>query len=328
MKKILIIGGAGYVGSVLVDSLLTEGYEVVVLDNCIYGNNNLPLSYIYRKGYKFIYGDLRDQDILRLAFDGVSDVVVLAGLVGDPITKKYPEQSSSINDSGIINLFNFMKSISLDRVIFVSTCSNYGLIPNDMVADEKFKLNPLSLYSKSKVSAEEHLSTKTAGVEFSPTILRFATAFGLSPRMRFDLTVSEFTREIFMGRKLVVFDPDTWRPYCHVLDFAALIIKVLEAPRKKVEFQVFNAGGEANNHTKRGLVNLILKKLPSGSVVYQENGSDPRNYRVDFTKVRSVLNFSPKYTVDDGVEELINALNQRLFDFVDVNPNLYGNYKI
>jgi len=328
MKRILVVGGSGYVGSVLVDQLLCEGFDVVVLDNLIYGNNYVPLSLIYRKGYKFIYGDIRDTNILKVAFENVTDVVVLAGLVGDPITKKYPEVSKSINDDGIIKLFDFMKNISIGKVIFVSTCSNYGFIPDDKIADENHILNPLSLYSKSKVAAENYLLNECTNARYSPVILRFATAFGLSPRMRFDLTISEFTKEIYNDKELIVFDPDTWRPYCHVLDFASLIIKVLKAQRKQIEYQVFNAGGEANNYTKRDLINFILERLPNGKVVYQEKGSDPRNYRVDFSKVREVLDFIPKYSVSNGVDELINALNQRIFEFVDENIFLYGNYKI
>ena len=162
----------------------------------------------------------------------------------------------------------------------------------------------------------------------SPTILRFATAFGLSPRMRFDLTVSEFTRDLTMGNDLLVYDADTWRPYCHVEDFARLILMVFEAPLKKVSFEIFNAGGDVNNATKQMIINLILNKIPDGKVKYQEQGSDPRNYRVNFQKVKKVLGFEPQYTVQNGIDELVEAIDNHLFDHVDENKNFHGNYEI
>jgi len=162
----------------------------------------------------------------------------------------------------------------------------------------------------------------------NPTILRFATAFGLSPRMRFDLTVSEFTRDLAMGKELLIYDAHTWRPYCHVQDFARLIQMVIEAPTEKVSFEVLNAGGDVNNATKQMIVDTILEKIPNGKVCYQNHDSDPRNYRVSFKKVKSVLGFEPEYTIQDGIDELIEAINNHVFDNVDENKNFFGNYEI
>jgi nucleoside-diphosphate-sugar epimerase len=280
------------------------------------------------QNYKFIYGDLRNEEDLNRSLVGVTDVVLLAGLVGDPITKKYPEASAAINDEGIIHCIGRLNKRSLDRVIFISTCSNYGLIKSDQLADEDFELTPLSLYAKSKVAAEKYLLDSKNKIDFTPTVLRFATAFGLAPRMRFDLTVNEFTREMALGKDLLIFDAETWRPYCHVKDFARLIEKVLEAPIDKVGFEVFNAGGEINNFTKQGIVDIILKYIPHAKVRYQQHGSDPRNYRVNFEKVRTILDFRPEYTVEDGVVELLNAIDNRIFDRADINHNFHGNYEI
>ena len=146
--------------------------------------------------------------------------------------------------------------------------------------------------------------------------------------MRFDLTVNEFTREMALGRDLLIFDADTWRPYCHVKDFARLIQKVLEAPVEKVGFEVFNAGGEVNNFTKQGIVDLIKKFTPDARIRYQDHGSDPRNYRVDFSKVRKVLDFQPEYSVEDGVIELLNAINGHVFDRADLMKNYHGNFEV
>lgn len=327
-KSILLVGGAGYIGSVLTKHLLDAGYKVTCLDLFLYENNMCVTPYLSDPNYRLVYGDLRDDAVRRNALAGVTDVVLLAGLVGDPITKKYPEASKAINDEGILRCIDSLDGFGLDRVVFVSTCSNYGLIESDTLADESFPLSPLSPYAISKVAAEQHLLGKEGKVDYAATILRFATAFGLSPRMRFDLTVNEFTREVALGRELVVFDAHTWRPYCHVKDFSRLIQLVIEAPRDRVAFEVFNAGGEVNNSTKQGIVDTILEFVPDAKVRYREHGSDPRNYRVDFGKIRKALGFQPDYTVRDGVRELMEAISSHIFDRADSMRNFHGNYEI
>ncbi len=328
MKKVLIIGGEGYIGNVVSEYLLAHDYSVLSYDACLYGNNLCPLNHIHHRNYSFISGDLTDAQALNNALSSVNHVVLLAGLVGDPITKKYPDESEMINDTGIKGVIDACKNHPIEKLVFISTCSNYGLIEGDQLADEQFELKPLSLYAKSKVSAEKYLLSLEGKVDFQPTILRFATAFGLSPRMRFDLTISEFTRELAVGKELQVYDADTWRPYCHVKDFARLIEMVLKAPDEKVSFEIFNAGGEINNATKQMIVDSILQKLPEGVVTYNNQGGDPRNYRVSFEKVNRVLNFQPKYSISDGIDELIDAHNKNIFIHVDKNKDFHGNYNI
>ena len=328
IKRTLIVGGAGYIGTVLTDYLLNKGLKVSVLDNFLYKNNHCVLSNSDNNFYSFRFGDLCNKETLDRILQGVTDVVVLAGLVGDPITKKYPDAAKQINEIGIQNLVTQLNGRGIDRLIFVSTCSNYGLIKDDELADEEFELNPLSLYAKAKVATEKYLLSLDGQLDYTPTILRFATAFGLSPRMRFDLTVSEFTRDLAIGKELLVFDAQTWRPYCHVRDFARLIHKVLQAPQDQVSYQVFNAGGDINNYTKQMIVDTILEYVPNAKVKFQKQGSDPRNYRVDFKKVREVLGFEPEYSVRDGIVELLDAIENHVFDYVDETPNLYGNYEI
>jgi len=328
MKNILIIGGEGYIGNVVAQNLLDAGYGVISYDKLLFSNNHCVLHKIQNPNYQFIFGDMLDIEHLKSVLPGVNGVVLLAGLVGDPITKKYPNESAVINDFGVKNVIDLCAEKNIDKFIFVSTCSNYGLINDNELAHEEFELNPLSLYAKSKVNAEKHILSLKNKTGMNATILRFATAFGLSPRMRFDLTVSEFTRDLAMGNDLLVYDANTWRPYCHVQDFARLIQMILEASREKVSFEVFNAGGDINNATKQMIVDSILNKIPNGKVKYQEHGSDPRNYKVNFEKVKTALGFEPKYTVHDGIEELVNAINNHVFDHVDENRNFHGNYEI
>lgn len=265
---------------------------------------------------------------MKKASKDVDSVVILAGLVGDPITKKFPNQSDSINNLGVKKCIDFFDKSDIDNLIFISTCSNYGLIKENELADEEFELNPLSLYAKAKVSAENYLLSKKNKVSYSGTILRFATAFGISPRMRFDLTISEFTKELFFGNSLSVFDEHTWRPYCHVLDFSNLIHKVIKADKQKIDFQIFNAGGEENNFTKKMIIDKITKYIPNADINYVTQGSDPRNYRVSFEKVNKILNFSPMYLVEDGILELVDALKIGLWNDSNENKTKYGNYHI
>jgi nucleoside-diphosphate-sugar epimerase len=328
MNNILLIGGAGYVGTVITSHFLKLGYKVRALDSFVYKNQESIQAYLGDENYEFIAGDLGDMEVLAKAAQGFHNVVILGGLVGDPITKKYPEASNEINDIGVKACIDFFDDKRLNRLIFISTCSNYGLIKEDELADENFELNPLSLYSKSKVAAELHLMSKKGKVQYTGTVLRFATAFGLSPRMRFDLSVSEFVRDLYFGEELQVFDEHTWRPYCHVRDFARLIDLVINADSEKVYFEVFNAGGEVNNFTKKMIVDTIAAYIPEAQIKFGANGSDPRNYKVSFKKVKDILGFEPKYTVKDGIEELINAFKIGVYGDSLTNKNRYGNYKI
>jgi nucleoside-diphosphate-sugar epimerase len=327
-RRVLLIGGAGYIGSVMSGYLLDQGWRVRCFDQLIFGNQICISFYLSHPGYEFIYGDLTDSAKLQSVLEGVDDVVILAGLVGDPITKKYPERSQAINLDGILQTVHSLNGRGLNRVIFISTCSNYGLIRSEETADESFELNPLSLYAKAKVVVEQELISLQGKVDYHATILRFATAFGLSPRMRFDLTVNEFTREMFLNNELLVYDAKTWRPYCHVRDFSRVVDKVLKAPEKQISFEVFNAGGECNNFSKQSVVDEIFQHFPNAPVKYKEQGSDPRNYKVNFSKIKNVLGFEPEHTVADGIVELIGALKQNIFSRVEEQPNFYHNLEI
>lgn len=327
-RRVLVTGAGGYIGPVVTEHLLGLGYKVRALDAFLYPTRSVLEPYSGNGKFDLVAGDHCDLPLVEKALEGVTDVIVLSGLVGDPITKKYPDASKKINDEGMRALIGLFRDRGLDRVIFVSTCSNYGLIKDSELAAEDFELKPLSLYAEAKVAMERELLGLKGKVDFHPTILRFATAFGLAPRMRFDLTVSQFARDMHLGRDMEVYDAETWRPYCHVRDFGDVIARVLAAPGETVAFEVFNAGGDVNNFTKQMIVDAILEFLPGAKVAYQEQGSDPRNYRVDFSKIRERLQFEPRYTVRDGIEELVRALDNNMFADVDERPNFYGNYEI
>ena len=300
-SRVLLVGGAGYIGSVLSSHLLENGYSVTCLDRMIYRHYHTVWPFVSSERYRFIQGDMGNPADLERALGDVRHVVILAGLVGDPITKMYPQESKAVNLQGVQTLLYGLEGKNLERVIFVSTCSNYGLIPESVEATEDYELKPLSLYAKHKVEIEQRLLGLKDKVDYSATVLRFATAFGLSPRMRFDLTVSEFTRELYLGRELLVFDAYTWRPYCHVKDLSVAIRCVLEAKHDRVHFEVFNVGGESNNFTKQMIVDEIMRQVPG---------------------------FSTQYSIRQGVEELLEALREGLFDNVESQRSWFGNYKI
>ena len=324
----LVIGGAGYIGSVMVSHLLNSQDSVVVLDKLLYNNDRSLEDFNSNRTFSFIQGDFCDNTILDKAMEGVTDVVLLAALVGDPLCKKYPDEAKKINEDGSINLIKRLNRYTLDKFIFLSTCSNYGLRDTDDPAAEDAKLNPKSLYAETKVNVERYMINNARSINYTWTILRSATAFGISPRMRFDLTVSEFTRELALGRELLVYDENTWRPYCHVDDISGAILKVLEAPGKIVTGEIFNVGSNGENHTKRTVVDLITAYLKQNNVKYEKGGRDPRNYKVNFDKISKILDFQTKRTVEDSVIELVNEIKAGRFTDIESDINFYGNYSL
>tara|TARA_Y100000996_G_C22412365_1_gene597807 strand:+ start:133 stop:885 length:753 start_codon:yes stop_codon:yes gene_type:complete len=245
-QRIIILGGEGYIGRVLSDYFLKKKKFVISIDNLIYKQNK-PKN---KKNFKFHKIDLKEKKKLSKIIKKNDIVVILAGLVGDPITKKYPRQSKKINEVYLLNSIKILIKNNVKNIIFVSTCSNYGITKNNQLVNEKSKLNPISLYAKSKIKIEKYLEKISKKNNSKITILRFATAFGLSKRMRFDLTINQFVREIYLKNKLEVYDAKTWRPYCHVNDFALAINKIINYPKLKF-FDVFNVGTNKNNFTKK-----------------------------------------------------------------------------
>jgi len=257
---------------------------------------------------------------------GVTDVVLLAGMVSDSITRKYPDDANKINNLGIKTCLGLLNGRGIDRVIYTSSCSNYGVIAKNETASETHVTHATSSYAADKIKIEKYLIMNRS--DYAPTILRFATAFGLSTRLRLDLTINEFTYLAKSKGKLTIFNPTAWRPYCHVKDFARLINLVLLAPKKVVDGEIFNAGGDQNNYTKQGIVDLITKYVPDVKIQYEGHSPDIRDYKVNFSKVKNVLNFVPEYSVEYGIKELLDAMGSHVYDNINHLDSLYGNYEI
>lgn len=305
--KILVTGGAGYLGSVLVTQLLAKGHAVRVLDRLMYGRG--PLANVEKNGsFELIAEDLCSRDATSCALQGMDAIVHLAAIVGDPACSRNPEFARAVNLDASMQLIELAGRSEIQRFIFASTCSNYGRIPESSAAvNEDFELEPMSLYAETKVAVERKLIGK-ARHSFIPTVLRFATLYGMSPRMRFDLTVNEFTQSLFLERRLVVYGEQLWRPYVHVSDAARAIARVLATPADAVRERVFNVGDTHENYRKSDLIRIILDRVGQADIKYVQQAKDPRNYRVSCARIQDELAFRVSKCVSDGVDEIIEAL--------------------
>jgi len=313
---VLVTGAAGYIGSILVRQLLEKGYKVVGFDKLVFGGESL-IGIYNNPNFKFYKGDIRKEEDLRKLLNIVDSVVHLAAIVGDPACAEQPEIAESTNWEGsklIFDLSNEQKNVK--RFIFASTCSNYGKMDSNKYVNEKSLLNPVSLYARLKVKFENYLLNSDTRKDFNPTALRFSTIYGLSPRMRFDLTVNEFIREVTFNNELVIFGEQFWRPYCHVEDIARSCILVLESDSKKVDHEVFGVGDTKENYQKKMIADEILKIVPDARIKYIQKDEDPRDYRVDFGKIKTELGFSITKKVSDGLNEIYRILK----DGILMNP--------
>jgi len=311
--KISVTGGAGYIGGLVVDELLSAGHEVRVLDVLLHGQEDIAAG-LTTRDVELIRGDIRDPDARRQALEGADAVVHLAAIVGDPACARDPDLSNEVNVGGSRGVVADARDLGVQRLVFASTCSNYGRMEDPTVPiDESGQLAPVSLYAEQKVGIEKALLNGAAGQELCVTCLRFATVYGVGPRMRFDLTVNEFTRDLWAGRKLDVFGELFWRPYVHVHDAARAVALVLASQREQVAGAVFNAGHSDENYRKLDLVELITKRLGRGDVEYVHKDEDPRDYKVSFEKIRSALGFEPLHRVPDGIDQIVQALEEERF---------------
>ena len=321
--KVLVTGVAGYIGSVLTHKLLNKGFEVIGIDNLLYGGESL-LSIYNHPNFKFYKKDIRNIETIVSLLNEIDAVIHLAAIVGDPACAKQPQLAISTNLDGSINLLKAANnSYSVKNFIFASTCSNYGKMEGNSYVTEESPLKPVSLYAELKVKFEEIMLDGEYHKNFCPTALRFATAYGISPRMRFDLTVNEFTKDAALGRELTIFGEQFWRPYCNVEDIANACILVLESEPDKVYKNVFNVGDTRENYQKKMLAEELKKLIPDLKIKYVKKDEDPRDYKVSFEKIKNVLGFQITKTVPQGMEEIIRVIKDNIIRDPD-NPR-YSN---
>jgi nucleoside-diphosphate-sugar epimerase len=314
--KILVTGGAGYFGSVLSLALIEEGHDVRILDNLMYGGRSI-LPIFGHPRFDFIIGDIRDRSVVERAVEHVDAVVHLAAIVGDPACARDPEAARAINEHGSLQLIRSAQAAGVSRFVFASTCSNYGRMHDtSALATEEHELRPLSVYAETKVAVERALLEQDAS-PMAGTVLRFATLFGVSPRMRFDLTVNQFVMEMIVHRRLVVYGERFWRPYVHVRDAAGAISAVLKAPVDVVQGQVFNVGHTDENYRKIDLVELIGQRVRGATIEFVSLADDPRDYKVSFERIRSTLSFRPMRRVIDGIDEVARLIESGVLGNVE-----------
>jgi len=310
-RSILVTGGAGYVGSHVVGELLARGHKVRVLDALTHGSAPWLLA-AWRNGhFDFLRADIRDEAARRAALRGVDAVVHLAAIVGDPACAREPDLAREVNFEATKAFLHDVAASDVERFVFASTCSNYGKAEDESYMTEESELRPVSLYAETKVSSELHV-LEAASSRLATCCLRFATVYGVSARMRFDLTVNEFTRDASVAGELVIYGQQFWRPYIHVRDAARAIRFVIETQPDVVSGQVFNVGRTSENYRKADIVELIKQRLPETTIRIVERDEDPRDYRVSFEKVEDVLGFTPEWNVGDGIDEVLGVLRSGL----------------
>jgi len=310
IQSVLVTGGAGYVGSILTNELVKKNYDVKVVDSLVYGDAGIS-SLIDQNKIEFFNLDIRDSSKIASILKNVDCVIHLAAIVGEPLCKKIPEAAKQINEIATKNLVNLCKNNNVKRFIFASTCSNYGSSLN--IVDESSPVKPLSLYSECKVNSEKYIIDNNSD-KFQTCILRFATAHGLSPRMRFDLLVQEFLHDALVDKKISIFGEDFWRPLIHVDDMASACISVVDASSNSISGQIFNVGSSNENYTKKQLANIIQKHVSDIKIEIVKSKTDPRNYKVSFDKIKRILNFQPKRTVENSVVEILSKIEDGTVD--------------
>ena len=308
--RVLVTGGAGYIGSVLTSTLVKKGYSVRVIYSLIYGNDGIS-KLLDENVIQFIKGDIRDESLLENSLEGIDCVFHLAAIVGEPLCNKIPEAARQINEFATTKLIKACRKKDVRRLIFSSTCSNYG--SSAEIVNETTPLHHLSLYSDTKIKSES-LILSSKKDNFEPCVLRFATAFGYSPRMRFDLLLHELIRDAIVDKKIVIFGPNYWRPFVHTQDIANACIKAIESSTDQVSGEVYNVGGNNENYKKIQLAQLVKEKIPTTSIEIQELKKDPRNYRVSFDKIKDKLQFKVEKTVSDGIQEIVEKINNEDLD--------------
>lgn len=313
-RGILVVGGAGYIGSLLVERLLEQGFKVRVLDSLLYGDDPLrPVKDHPR--FELMVGDCRNiQDVVK-AVSGIESIIHLAAIVGDPACNQNQDSALETNYAATRMLIEIAKGNGVSRFLFASSCSVYGA--TDLEMDENAAVQPISLYGRTKVDSERALLGAKSDT-FHPTILRFATVFGLGYRPRFDLVVNMLAAKAYQEGVITIYNGQQWRPFIHVRDLVEAILRVLEAPVRLVSGEVFNVGDTHLNMTLSGVAEIIREVFPAVRVEHVDN-SDRRNYRVNCDKLMRLIGFQARHTIRDGVEELTKAFDARLItDYKDL----------
>lgn len=313
IANVLVIGGAGYLGTILTQKLLENSYKVRILDSFIYGERPIE-QFKHNSDISIIKGDIRNIETVIQALENIDCVILLAAIVGDPASKIRPSQTIQTNYLAAQMVAASCKLQNINRFVYTSTCSVYGV--SDSILDENSSLNPVSLYARTKIASEQSILS-LCNDNFSPTILRMSTLYGYSPRMRFDLVVNTMTLKAYQENKITVFGGNQWRPLLNVNDAANAFIKVLQADINKIKGKIYNVGSEQQNYKIKDLANIVSSSLGGIPINTENSAIDARNYRVSFEKIRNELRFSVEHNVENAIQDIYDKLSSHKIN----NPN-------
>jgi len=319
IKNVTVIGGAGYIGSVLVRKLLEGGYNVTILDAFLYGKESIN-GLENKSRISVVEGDIRRVEDVVKALELSDAVIHLAAIVGDPACAVDEKLSIEINLAATRMIAEVARGFGVKKFIFASTCSVYGT--NEQKLDEYSEVNPLSVYAKTKLASEK-LLLKLGNGDFNPIILRFSTVYGLSYRPRFDLVVNTLTAKAVTEGAITIFGGDQWRPFIHVDDVANAIIKVLDAPKWLVNGKIYNVGSDNQNYTISQIGEIIREIIPGVDVRKESDIIDKRNYNVSFSRIYKELGFEPIHKIEDGVIEIKEFIEKNKINYKDEKYNNY-----
>jgi nucleoside-diphosphate-sugar epimerase len=310
---IVVTGGAGYIGSTIVPALLEDGHRVSVVDRLYFGDAHMqPTIDRFPETLVVVRADVRRVD--PRVFEGVDALVDLAGISNDPSCELDPELTRSVNLEGSLRVARLAQAAGAKRMVFASSCSVYGH-GSGLSLTERSDLNPVSLYAMCKAKAEKGVLDLSATTGLSATVLRFATVFGLSARMRFDLAVNVMTKNAYVARTIVVDGGgQQWRPFVHVRDVAETVRRVLAAPVDRVKGQIVNVGSTENNVRIKNLAYRVRDLVPGTEIVMAPTDPDLRDYNVSFDKIGVLLGYRPARAIEDGINEVLSALRSGAVD--------------
>lgn len=324
MKKIVVIGGAGYIGSVLIDLLIKKKFNVVCIDILKFGKKPI-LKFLKKRNFKFFKINTSEAKKIANLSTNSHSVVDLSGIVGDPacdINKKNTYNSNYYNTLKILDELN---GKNINKFIYASSCSVYGSSEGKKLITEKNKVKPISLYAELKIKCENYILSNKK-FDYSRTILRLATVFGYSYRQRFDLVINLFTLFTFLNKKISVFGGEQYRPNVHVYDVAVAIYKCICSNNEKINGQIFNVGSNKLNHKIKDLAKIVAKNNKDAKIDIKKALVDKRNYHINFNKIKKILNFNAKYNIFSGSRDLYLKFKKN--KILSKNLIRYSNLKI
>jgi len=323
--RVLVTGGAGYIGNYVVEELLNRGHSVRVLDSFLFGNDALdPLR---NNNLEVREGDIRHIEDLSYALEDIDAVIHLAGIVGDPACSVNEQATRSVNIEATKSLVEVCKLHDIERLVFASTCSVYGASKREEL-NEGSSLNPLSLYAESKIDAEEIIlfSTKdrlNGSNSVTPTMLRLGTIFGWSRRMRFDLVVNILTAKAVLDGEIPIYGGDQYRPLVHVHDAARAFVDVLEAPEEDIANEIFNVGSNDMNHPIADVGHIVEEQISDADVEFVDHKEDDRSYYVNFDKIEHNIGWEAEIDIAEGVQEIRDKMHEHNIE--DYTADVYRN---